>query len=246
MNQSKICMAILALAACAVNASAAGFDAPKDPLETMQQQELEKFKPMVGKHLYMYPQNADACNRHPIIDAVPVDYLTKPNRYRSESPVGLTVEAVVNSKVSSFKFYRIRLDTGAAGFIEANYLFTVAKSPHELGFSTVCYATFSPVERDEALAGVAREQAEAEAQRVASKAKDDADELERDAARVALAKKPPVRIGMTAKQVREQTSFGEPVSVNRTTTSKGVREQWVYPSDQYLYFENGRLTAIQN
>lgn len=61
-----------------------------------------------------------------------------------------------------------------------------------------------------------------------------------------LKKKPGVKIGMTAKQVIEGSSWGKPQSVNRTTTANGVREQWVYGSGNYLYFHNGILQSIQN
>src|SRR5262249_39696558 len=39
--------------------------------------------------------------------------------------------------------------------------------------------------------------------------------------------KPGVRIGMTAQQVIEETQWGAPEHVNRTTTAAGTREQWV-------------------
>jgi hypothetical protein len=51
---------------------------------------------------------------------------------------------------------------------------------------------------------------------------------------------------MSREEVIEGTSWGKPKSVNRTTTGYGVREQWVYGDGNYLYFENGKLTAIQN
>lgn len=54
-----------------------------------------------------------------------------------------------------------------------------------------------------------------------------------------------VRIGMTKKQVLK-SNWGHPDSINKTITRYGVREQWVYGDQEYLYFENGRLTAIQN
>jgi hypothetical protein len=57
---------------------------------------------------------------------------------------------------------------------------------------------------------------------------------------------PGARIGMTTKQVRERTSWGEPDDINSTTTAYGTSEQWVYGGGNYLYFTNGRLTAIQN
>jgi len=53
-------------------------------------------------------------------------------------------------------------------------------------------------------------------------------------------------IGMTTKQVRDATSWGEPLKVNRTILQGVEDEQWVYGGGQYLYFRNGRLYAIQN
>jgi hypothetical protein len=61
-----------------------------------------------------------------------------------------------------------------------------------------------------------------------------------------LSKKPGAKIGMTAKQVIEETSWGKPSSVNRTTNAGGVREQWVYDEKNFLYFKNGILESIQN
>ena len=77
-------------------------------------------------------------------------------------------------------------------------------------------------------------------QLTAQKEKEDA------AAKAKRAALPGARIGMTALTVRTKTQWGEPESVNRTTTQSGTREQWVYGDGQYLYFTNGRLTAIQN
>lgn len=68
-------------------------------------------------------------------------------------------------------------------------------------------------------------------------------------ARVAAAKKAweargGVRIGMTKARVLK-SNWGKPDHINRTVTRHGEREQWVY-GDQYLYFENGVLTTIQD
>lgn len=54
-----------------------------------------------------------------------------------------------------------------------------------------------------------------------------------------------VRTGMTQQEVLD-SSWGKPKSVNKTTTRYGVHEQWVYGNNNYLYFENGILTTIQN
>ena len=53
-----------------------------------------------------------------------------------------------------------------------------------------------------------------------------------------------VRIGMSKQMCIE--SWGEPKNINKTTGNYGIHEQWVYENDSYLYFENGKLTTIQN
>jgi hypothetical protein len=61
----------------------------------------------------------------------------------------------------------------------------------------------------------------------------------------------PARIGMTKDQVI-RTSWCAPDKVNTTTSASHTKEQWVYQSKDlphlnhgYLYFDNGRLTTIQ-
>lgn len=53
-----------------------------------------------------------------------------------------------------------------------------------------------------------------------------------------------VRIGWTKEMCIE--SWGEPDEINKTTNKYSVSEQWVYGSGSYLYFDNGRLSTIQN
>nr|QJS06517.1 hypothetical protein [Polaromonas sp.] len=53
-----------------------------------------------------------------------------------------------------------------------------------------------------------------------------------------------VYIGMSAEEVLA-SQWGKPRKINRTIASFGVHEQWVYGGG-YLYFEGGKLTAIQN
>ena len=53
-----------------------------------------------------------------------------------------------------------------------------------------------------------------------------------------------IRIGMSKEMCRE--AWGGPESINKTTGSYGSHEQWVYGIGNYLYFENGKLTTIQN
>jgi hypothetical protein len=41
-------------------------------------------------------------------------------------------------------------------------------------------------------------------------------------------------------------SKGEPRHINATTTTWGDHDQWVYGTNEYLYFDDGILSAIQN
>ncbi len=53
-----------------------------------------------------------------------------------------------------------------------------------------------------------------------------------------------VFVGMTIEQAR--MSWGNPKEINRTTTSRGSEEQWVYGNGNYLYVGNGKVTAVQD
>lgn len=55
----------------------------------------------------------------------------------------------------------------------------------------------------------------------------------------------PIAIGMSKQDVLNLNKWGKPKDINKTTTSFGTTEQWVYSTSRYLYFENGELTAIQ-
>ena len=61
----------------------------------------------------------------------------------------------------------------------------------------------------------------------------------------AAKRKAGVSIGMSQDDVLA-SQWGKPEKVNRTVHARSVSEQWVYPGYQYLYFENGKLTSIQN
>jgi len=54
------------------------------------------------------------------------------------------------------------------------------------------------------------------------------------------------QIGMTEEEVINDTRWGKPDDINRTTTKYGVEEQWVYNTYGYVYFEDGKVTAIQD
>jgi hypothetical protein len=69
------------------------------------------------------------------------------------------------------------------------------------------------------------------------------DEQKRNAEAVRATQSP--SIGMSADDL-EASRWGRPASVNRTTTSNGISEQWVYGGNRYVYVKNGRVVSIQD
>lgn len=57
-------------------------------------------------------------------------------------------------------------------------------------------------------------------------------------------KKESPQIGMTKEEILNY-SWGQPKDINKTTTKNGTHEQWVYSGNRYLYFDNDKLTGIQ-
>jgi hypothetical protein len=85
-----------------------------------------------------------------------------------------------------------------------------------------------------------------ESEKAWSKAYDARIAKEAAARDVKLAKLPNCcHIGMTTAEVLASKQ-GSPEVRNRTVTASHIREQWVYKYGKYLYFDDGRLTAIQD
>jgi len=51
-------------------------------------------------------------------------------------------------------------------------------------------------------------------------------------------------IFISSEQVLK-SSWGKPRSINKTITAGMIHEQWIYNQDEYFYFNNGVLTAVQ-
>jgi hypothetical protein len=52
-------------------------------------------------------------------------------------------------------------------------------------------------------------------------------------------------IGMTKEEVNS-SNVGTPNDIHLTVVGNQIEEQWVFEHRGYLYFTNGRLTAVQN
>lgn len=57
--------------------------------------------------------------------------------------------------------------------------------------------------------------------------------------------RPDAKIGMDTSDIILKTNWGVPDKKNKTETKHGTSEQWMYENRGYLYFESGKLTAIQ-
>jgi hypothetical protein len=70
---------------------------------------------------------------------------------------------------------------------------------------------------------------------------------EEASAAAAAKRKEGVTLGMSKEDVLA-SSWGKPDKINSTHNAYGTHEQWVYRSriSGYLYFDNGRLTSVQN
>jgi len=95
---------------------------------------------------------------------------------------------------------------------------------------------------DKAKADIAQAKADIVQAKADAQAKVDA-QADEQAQAIAQAKP---AIGMTKDEVRKG-AWGQPDSINRTTTADGTTEQWVYDNNKYLYFDvNGLLTDMQD
>lgn len=63
-----------------------------------------------------------------------------------------------------------------------------------------------------------------------------------NARKLALAKKPDIKIGMSAGEVLN-SRWGEPAY--KSSDSAIAAERWVYNNGSYLFLKNGRVTAIE-
>ena len=99
---------------------------------------------------------------------------------------------------------------------------------NDIEYLNICFSDLSPSEHALKLQQIQKN----EEDRIANNRK----QIQKaEEERIAKNRKGGVRIGMTAKHVREKTDWGEPKSINATITSSGRREQWVYGDGDYLY-----------
>ncbi len=186
----------------------------------------------IGKRFWVVP-NPKAITKLKFLEE---DEITKgyAEGFVLTEPMSFTVSGFAKGRYSSENFVKVTFDDGKVAFLEQQrwyepkdytHLFENEYSGTEQHYDFVQYVlTASPSD-------VAATERKAKAKAAAASA--------------AWKARGGVRAGMTAKQVLA-SNWGRPNSVNRTTGSYGVHEQWVYGDNNYLYFENGVLRTIQN
>lgn len=161
--------------------------------------------------------------------------------YSSGFPVKLYIQDEVGS--GYYQYYKVIIDDKTDGYINsminrinvipAVFLFTARDVANQ------CIMHLSPDERSRL---IEKKNEAVAASAAAQRMKQEADKQQA----AILASKPYVKIGMTTKQVRDDTNWGEPAHINRTVTGRDVIEQWVYSEKHILRFKNGHLDTIQD
>jgi len=192
----------------------------------MEKEELQKI--IEGKTFWFHP-NSNVFNRCSRIEFYEIGQKL---RFDFQSQLKFNFEYVdsdlkvkINEQINA---------TTKIEFLEKN-MFVYENDAQYLN---ICFSDLSPSEHALKLLQMQKN----EEDRIANNRKQIQKEEEE---RIAKNRKGGVRVGMTAKHVREKTDWGEPKSINATITSSGRREQWVYGDGDYLYFRNGILDAIQ-
>lgn len=243
-----------------LQSGAAGFENSSDRYSAELRKRVEmRQQGLIGRTFYGYFDRRSC--RYPYDPAVQsTPTYSDRNRFTADSPKRFVVDGIVQSQTRGhedlIRYYRVKIEDGSVGFIEVSK-FRSGNSEKEESLRDDCLFELEPQEVQARLDKLASDkraklEAQAEERRKAEEraAKWEAerraeDEVQRKKQET-IAKRPGALVGMTAKQVIEKTNWGEPESVNRTVTQYGVEEQWVYSLGTYLYFKNGRLTAIQN
>jgi hypothetical protein len=225
------------LAICSGPTAAQGFSDPsvRSSMKAVDEQQ----EAMVGR-TFTYMFGRSGCTYPSGVSFVATPSLLERKSYVAPAPVTFTVVSVFRRTPNSIsdRFYEVRMQDGTAAYVDT-FKLRAAPADSEYSLERECLFEISPEEVATRLARFEKDRTKRQKEFA------DAMEVEERAA-AEQAAKPGARIGMTANEVIERTNWGKPLTVNRTVTANVVSEQWVYGGGEYLYFRNGRLTAIQN
>jgi hypothetical protein len=237
-------------------ANAAGFENSSEVnLSELQKTVEMRRQQWVGRTLWGYFDRNKCRYPHSLAVQSTPTYMD-PVRYSADGPKRLFVDGIVPSKTRGhenvFRYYRVKIEDGSTGFIDVSNL-RLGDPEREESLRNDCLFALEPWDVQARLDKFSSDQsaklaAEAEERKKADErvAQWEIDSLAKKQKQEAVARRPAARIGMTANQVIETTNWGAPKKINRIEAQSGVEEQWEYGLGTYLYFRNGRLTAIQD
>lgn len=233
LKKAMITAALLASAVAAdAQAQYASVEQDKAAKEVSQEQALDAARQAyMGRRFWIEP-NPKAISRQKFIETLG-DYFSQDSEFVVTEPTTFVVSGFVNHHHEHL--VQVTFEDGKIAYLKEHSLFYI--DPKQYGLFSDLYSLKEPREDwKEYILPMSPSDLRAALSR---KRKKDA------AAAAAWKARGGVSIGMTAEQVRK-SNWGNPRSVNRTTGTYGVHEQWVYGDGNYIYLENGRVTAIQN
>jgi hypothetical protein len=167
-----------------------------------------------------------------------------------------TVEGTQSGTIFTERAYRVHLDDGRIAFILIPEFRWKLFDMHHFWSEGEQYLTggahlytgdpgpIIQAARSEKESGLAGDRAKAKL----AQAQEEAARIAAAKASIAAVKewesRPNPQLGMTSEQATK-SKWGRPREINRTITMLGTKEQWVYGSNRFLYFDNGILTGIQ-
>ena len=217
-------------------------------------EEVGKEQQLVGKTVWFYYDN-NKCYSSSFPTIVDAPWAKNPREFKSNLVTKIDIVRLVKDK-NETRYFEVRIaDDLPLAYMRTSSAYMIKENEKTLDHQ--CASLMSPDDIAEEIKQSEQRMADERAAAKAAKDKKDEDfkkwlneSTKRDeqtrAAALNRAKLPGVRIGMTASEVTSKTNWGKPRNINRTTTTSGTTEQWVYDGGNYLYFTNGVLTAIQN
>lgn len=216
-----------------VQAQYASVESDKAAKESAKTQLVDEARQkLIGKRFWIEP-NPEAIQRKKFTEQF--------DELRSYKDVKFVVTEPVSFVISGYKrwhmsqYVEVTFDDGKVAYLPEGNMFSYDPKKYEI-FDDIYTPTEAKVDYKEYILPMSP----ADLRLALAKQKKKA-----AAAAAAWKARGGVSIGMTAEQVR-QSNWGRPTSINRTSGAYGVHEQWVYGGRNYIYFENGRVSSIQN
>jgi len=171
-----------------------------------------------------------------------VDLTSAPNGheiYSDTKPVQVLIEKYVANERGGAGSFRVLIDGKTTAYVRDDEFWNLADK--ERTTADNCASWVRPEERG---ALIAAQKASTDAQNAKLSAQQQEQRRQAEL-RAAQEQMPDVKIGMSTKEVLEQSKWGRPNSIRKMTTKNGTREMWLYLTGT-LVFQDGKLAVIDD